>query len=203
MDPEDIEYLLKLQRADDPEIRALREAQAKRDRQGHITASTQRSGEPDDLIARFRPFYKKNVAQREVPEARERQVATRQLETITDVSAVQTSPASRRNPRPRKLANAPIGIFLLALKKGEFTWKLQLFGVERADGNKTPLLRFQLWSAGEGGHPIKEGPGCGFSLDMKEASALLDALTNGIRQVRSGEFNPSVEGNYLPHRQGK
>ena len=96
--------------------------------------------------------------------------------------------------------NTPKGEFLLAIRKGGASWRIQLSATEMSDGTKVPFIRFRLWGAGEGGRPASSGPGSGFSLRLAEAKMVIEALKDGIARVKSGKFDPNQEGNYVPRR---
>ena len=106
------------------------------------------------------------------------------------------------SPLPQNRPGSPKGQFLLALKKKNGTWRLQLFASEMSNGTNVTSLRFQLWETGEGGHPINVGPGCGFSLSLEEAKKVVEAIQDGLARVKSGKFDPNQEGNYVPRRKG-
>jgi hypothetical protein len=202
IDDNDYEFMLEQQQNEERELLALREAQRLRDRQGQMTTQNKGAGGSDDVVERCESIYQRNVARRKVREAKEKESATQQEAPKKQPPAASEFPVTNAHTGARQLSNAPCGSFLLALKKGDVTWRLQLFASELSNGEKISYLRFQLWTPGEGGHPIKDGPGCGFSLSMKEAKAVMAALADGIRQVETGEFDPNAKGNYLPRRRG-
>lgn len=196
----DFMFLREQQQDEERELQALREAQKRRDRQGKISTSNNTGGWPDDAIDRCQSLYQGNVARRKAREAKEEKSATQPEASKGHPPGSSGLPVTKDRAGTRQASNAPRGSFLLALKKGDATWRLQLFASELSTGEKISYLRFQLWTSGEGGHPIKDGPGCGFSLSMKEAKAVMAALAEGVRQVESGEFDPNAKGNCLPRR---
>lgn len=109
-------------------------------------------------------------------------------------------------PKPKtskghKRFNAPRGIFLSVFKKGDYTWRVQMSSTGEPDQKKVPRVRFQLWTASEnGGTPIKDGPGCGFTLTIREVEKLITDLQKGLEMIRTGEFNPEDENNLIPSR---
>jgi len=155
---------------------------------------------------RLEAAYQKKVAAREAREAREAEAAKAAAAQPPSQSQprVQSRPGERKVTKSSTTQGTPTGPakgdFLAALKKKDGTWRLQLFAFENSKGSKVPVIRFQLWESGEGGHPIKDGPGCGFSLTLEEARTVVTALKDGLARVKSGAFNPNVENNYLPRR---
>jgi len=108
---------------------------------------------------------------------------------------------SNAETQPAKRTNAPRGIFLMALKKGENTWRIQMWAAGNPGRQMIPYIRFQLWASGEnGGRPIKDGPGCGFTLTIREAGLVIKALQEALNKVESREFDPYDENNQIPQR---
>lgn len=108
---------------------------------------------------------------------------------------------SNTETRAAKRTNAPRGVFLMALKKGENTWRIQMWAAGKPGRQMTPYIRFQLWASGEnGGYPIKNGPGCGFTLSISEAERVIKALQDALDKVQSHEFDPDDENNQIPQR---
>ena len=106
-----------------------------------------------------------------------------------------------QSPKKRKPFNAPRGVFLSVFKKGDYSWRVQMWSMGEPDKKKTPFVRFQLWSAWEDGcTPIKEGPGCGFTLTIREVEKLIADLQIGLEKIRTGEFDPEDENNQITPR---
>jgi hypothetical protein len=85
-------------------------------------------------------------------------------------------------------------------KKG-VTWTVHLVAMELQTGFKITLIRVQSWKEAQGKWDTIKGPGCGFSLGPKEAEMLIGALQAGLRKIKSKEFDPRKEGNYVPYQQ--
>lgn len=113
-------------------------------------------------------------------------------ESLASTTGNQASPATG-------LAGAK-GEFLLEWEKKGVIWTVQLFGQELQKGFKISLLRLQPWKEVEGHRVTINGPGCGFSLGTKEAEALIGALQAGVKKIKSKEFDPRKEGNFVPYQ---
>lgn len=87
---------------------------------------------------------------------------------------------------------------LLDWEKKGVTWTVQLVAQELPTGFKISLIRIQPWRQTDGHLVVINGPGCGLSLGTKEAEALIGALQAGVKKIKSKEFNPRVEGNFVP-----
>lgn len=102
----------------------------------------------------------------------------------------KTKAAGPKKPLISKVKNRPKGEFVCAFRNGVGTWRIQLIAMGSGPDTRKAYFRFQLWSHPEdGGLPIKDGPGCGFTLSVKEAATLVKELTAALRRIETGEFN--------------
>jgi hypothetical protein len=151
----------------------------------------------ENLVEKVEARYQRNVARRL---AREAQAAAAQPKAPATSEGNQSAGTKRSTSLPKspKPSGSPRGHFLAGLRKKEGTWRLQLFAMEALNGTKVPKLRFQLWTSGEGGHPISDGPGCGFTMSLEEAEKVIVALQDGLAMVRTNKFDPNSPKNYVP-----
>lgn len=194
IDDNDYEFLLEQQQDEERELLALREAQRLRDRQGQMPNQNKGAGGPDEVLDRCESIYQRSVARRKAKAAAEPPASSTGSRPEKCVGHI--------SPLPQNRTGSPKGQFLLALRKKNGTWRLQLFASEMSNGTNVTSLRFQLWETGEGGHPINVGPGCGFSLSLEEAKKVVEAIQDGLARVKSGKFDPNHEGNFVPRRKG-
>jgi len=99
-----------------------------------------------------------------------------------------------------KPKNPPKGEFLAMFRKGEGTWRIQLFATGPSPDARKVTFRFQLWSHPEqGGRPKTDGPS-GFSLTLAEVKKLIEALAAALEKIETGEFDLLDDNNALPGR---
>ena len=112
------------------------------------------------------------------------------------------STAREQQPQTIHLPGAK-GELLHHWEKQQITWTVQLSAQELQTGFKISLIRIQPWKETDGHLVVINGTGCGLSLGTKEAEALIGALQVGLKKIKSKEFDPKKEGNFVPCKQGE
>lgn len=158
----------------------------------------------ENYVEKVEALYQKNVARRKARE-------TNASLALPSRTSSRKKPTEKRTLHQNGQAKSPVtspapsgpskGVFLLSLKNGEITWRLQLFAFKSRGGSKITKLHFHPWQSGKDGLLVSCGPGRGFSLSLKEAASLIKALQKGLKMIDSGEFDPNAEGNFLLRRE--
>jgi hypothetical protein len=109
------------------------------------------------------------------------------------------SPAGNQPPPATDLPGTK-GQLLHHWEKKGVTWTVHLVASELQTGFKIILIRVQPWKRDLGLWETIKGPGCGFSMGPKEAETFIGALQAGLKKIKSKEFDPRMEGNFVPYQ---